>query len=55
MKIEATAADKKTGITLAELQQFLNKCEQLGVDPRSTVNGVVGFGSQIKSVKCGNE
>ncbi|WP_157884107.1 hypothetical protein [Arthrobacter alpinus] len=55
MKIEVQAADKKTGMTLAEMQQFLNQCDQLGIDPRSTVNAVVGFVSQVKSMKCGNE
>lgn len=55
MKIEMTAANKKTGITIAELQQFINQTENMGIDPRSTVNAIVGFGSQIKSLKCGDE
>lgn len=55
MNIEVEATDRKLGMTLAEVQQFLNQCDRLGIDPRSTVNAVVGFGSQLKSMKCGNE
>jgi hypothetical protein len=50
MKIEIAAEDRKQGLTLAEIQQFINRCELLGVDPRSSVTVVTGFRSQIQKI-----
>lgn len=44
------AEDKKAGMTLLELQEFVNEAIQANVDPLKPVKITIGFRSQIQSI-----
>lgn len=47
---EHTAADRSAGMTLAELQQFIDDCYRLDIPVTTRVKAYVGFKAQIQKV-----
>ena len=49
--IEVThMASSRAGLSLADVNQFVQECEQSGIDPRSTLKVTVGWKQQLMSV-----
>lgn len=49
--IEVThKASSRAGLSLADMNQFVQECEKSGIDPRSTLKVTVGWKQQLLSV-----
>lgn len=49
------ATESKTGLTLADLIQFVQDAEAAGIDPRNTVLVRIGFSAQIRRITVGGK
>ncbi|QGJ93524.1 hypothetical protein SEA_MUFASA8_76 [Arthrobacter phage Mufasa8] len=52
--LSAVAANQVTGLTLAEIYQFVQEADAAGIDPREPVVIKVGFRSQLKCLSVCN-
>lgn len=50
-QITAKASDKKTGMTVADLHQWVHDVLGRDIDPRSAVHVVVGFRGQLHQIQ----
>lgn len=50
-QVIAKASDKKTGMTLADLHQWVHDALGRDVDPRTPVHVVVGFRGQLQQIQ----
>ena len=50
--ITRRSADK-SGLTLAELNQFIQECDSAGLDPRAVVKVTTGWKQQLITVSAG--
>lgn len=52
-KVEITRRSaEKSGLTLAELNQFIQECDQAGLDPRAVVKVTTGWKQQLITVSA---
>lgn len=54
-RITHRAADRREGMTLAELAEFLADCTAAGLETKSAVRVVVGFRSQVQQITAASE
>lgn len=53
IRVERIAADKKTGMTVADLYAFAQHALALDVDPRTPIKVTTGWRMQIQKLEAG--
>jgi hypothetical protein len=53
IRIERTAQDKKTGMTVGDLWAYAQDALTLGIDPRTPVKVTTGWRMQIQKLEAG--
>lgn len=47
----ASAANRKTGMSLAELGGFVDRARELGIDPATYIKATAGFRGQLTEIR----
>lgn len=50
INVKHEASDKGWGMTLADLNQFIQEADRMGIDPRTPVHVNQGFKGQLKFI-----